>query len=183
MENASAKFLFYPPGHPYPQRSIKHCMVFERRTSIMATFEKTIFINAPVGKVYEYTINPENWSHFYNGLSEAESVHGKGEVGTIVKSSYSMMGMHFPITIEVTESQLTADGAIWKGNITGSFPTKQTSRYIAKDGGTELTFDIDSVPPETLFTKILDKLVTDKMEENSTQHTLENIKAICESAQ
>ena len=149
----------------------------------MATFEKTIFINAPVEKVYEYTINPENWSHFYNGLSEAESVHGKGEVGTIVKLSYSMMGMHFPVTIEVTESQLTADGAIWKGNITGSFPTKQTSRYIAKDGGTELTFDIDSVPPETLFTKILDKLVTDKMEENSTQHTLENIKAICESAQ
>lgn len=84
--------------------------------------------------------------------------------------------------IEVTECKRTDDGgAIWSGDITGSFPTKQTSRYVAKDGGTELTFDIDSVPPETLFTKILDKLVTDKMEENSTQHTLENIKAICES--
>ena len=148
----------------------------------MATFEKTIFINAPVEKVYEYTNNPENWSHFYNGLSEPESISGKGEVGTIVKSSYSMMGIHFPITIEVTESKRTDDGgAIWSGSITGSFPTKQISRYVAKDGGTELTFDIDSVPPETLFTKILDKLVTDKMEENSTQHTLENIKAICES--
>ena len=116
-------------------------------------------------------------------ISVAENVSGKGEVGTIVKSSYSMMGIHFPIIIEVTESQLTDEGAIWKGNITGSFPTKQTSHYVAKDNGTELTFDIDSVPPETLFTKILDKLVTDKMEENSTQHTLENIKAICESAQ
>ena len=149
----------------------------------MATFEKTIFINAPVQKVYEYTINPENWSHFYNGLAEPESISGKGEVGTIDKSGYSLMGIHFPITIEVTECQLTDDGAIWSGNTTGSFPTKQTSRYAAKDGGTELTFDIDSVPPETLFTKILDKLVTDKMEENSAQHTLENIKAICESAQ
>lgn len=147
----------------------------------MTVFKKSIFINAPLEKVYQYTINPENWSHFYNGLSEAESIKGKGEVGTIVKTKYSMLGMHFPVTIEVTACEMTPEGAKWSGDMTGSFPSKQTSTYVPKENGTELTFEIDSGgTPDSLFGKIIDKLVTDKMEENSAMHSLENIKAICE---
>ena len=71
----------------------------------MTTFKKSIFIDAPLEKVYQYTMNPENWSHFYNGLSEAESISGKGEVGTIVKTKFSMLGMHFPVTITVTAAR------------------------------------------------------------------------------
>ena len=68
--------------------------------------------------------------------------------------------------------------------MTGNFPSKQTSTYVPKDNGTELTFEIDSGgTPDSLFGKIIDKLVTDKMEENSAMHTLENIKAICEHAE
>lgn len=147
----------------------------------MTVFKKSIFINAPLDEVYLYTINPENWSQFYNGLSEAERIKGDGEVGTIVKTKYSMLGIHFPVKIEVTECEMTSKGAKWSGNMTGSFPSKQTSIYVPKDGGTELTFEIDSSgTPDNLFGKIIDKIVTDKMEENSAMHSLENIKAICE---
>ncbi len=149
----------------------------------MTVFIKSIFINAPLEEVYKYTINPENWSQFYNGLSEAERIKGDGEVGTIVKTKYSMLGIHFPVKIEVTACEMPPEGAKWSGDMTGNFPSKQTSIYVQKDNGTELTFEIDSSgTPENLFGKIIDKLVTDKMEENSAMHTLENIKAICEGA-
>lgn len=149
----------------------------------MTVFKKSIFINAPLEEVYKYTINPENWSQFYNGLSEAERIKGDGEVGTIVKTKYSMLGIHFPVKIEVTACEMTPEGAKWSGDMTGNFPSEQTSIYVPKDNGTELTFEIDSSgTPENLFGKIIDKLVTDKMEENSAMHTLENIKAICEGA-
>jgi len=149
----------------------------------MTVFKKNIFINAPLEEVYQYTINPENWSHFYNGLSEAESIKGDGEVGTIVKTKYSMLGIHFPVTIEVTACDRTSKDAKWSSEMTGGFPSKQTSIYVPKDNGTQLTFEIDSGgTPNNLFGKIIGKLVTDKMEENSAMHTLENIKAICEGA-
>ena len=147
----------------------------------MAHTKQTIFINAPLEKVFHYTINPENWAHFYNNLAAPKKIDGNGDLGTTVEADYAIMGMHFPETIQVTECEITDSTAKWTGMLSGSFNAKQSSYYEAKDSGTELTFEIESYIPDDLYGKITDQLIYERLGRISAAHTLKNIKAICES--
>lgn len=149
----------------------------------MAQTKQTIFINAPLEKVYRYTINPENWAHFYNHLSSPKKIDGNGEVGTVVEADYAIMGMHFPETIQVTECESTDGTAKWTGMMSGSFNARQSSYYEAKDSGTELSFEIESYIPDDLFGKITDRIIYERLGKNSAAHSLENVKVICESSE
>ena len=147
----------------------------------MAHTKQTIFINAPLEKVYRYTINPKNWAHFYNNLASPKKIDGNGDVGTEVEADYAIMGIHFPQTIQVTECELTDSSARWTGMLSGSFNAKQSSYYEAKGSGTELTFETESYIPDDLFGKITDRFIYERLDKNSAAHTLENIKVSCES--
>ena len=142
--------------------------------------KQSIFINAPLEDVFQYTINPENWAYFYNNLAAPKRIDGNGEAGTVVEADYAIMGMHFPQTIQVTECELSGSTARWTGMMSGSFTAKQTGLYKAVDNGTELTLDIESYIPHDLFGRITDRMIYERISRNSANHTLENIKAICE---
>ncbi|HSJ39216.1 MAG TPA: SRPBCC family protein [Planococcus sp. (in: firmicutes)] len=147
----------------------------------MAHTKQTIFINAPLENVFRYTINPENWAHFYNNLSSPKKIDGTGDLGTVVETDYAIMGLHFPVTIQVTECEVTDRTAKWTGMVSGSLNARHSSYYEAKDLGTELTFEIESYIPDDLFGKITDRLIYERMDRKSAAHSLENVKMICEN--
>jgi uncharacterized membrane protein len=153
----------------------------KKRRDFMTIVKKSIFINAPMEKVHYYGRNPNNLVLYYDGLSEPKDISGNGEAGTVGTYRYSTMGMHFSITVKVTESALLPENCITKSEISGSFSGKMTAAGKAKDGGTEITFELEYTTPGSIFGKIADKLVLDKKQEESLQRTLENFKAQCEA--
>jgi coenzyme Q-binding protein COQ10 len=148
----------------------------------MAHIHKSILIHAPVDKVYGLARDPERWNAWWVGLSEPEEVKGRGETGTIVKHNYTMAGLTFPVTSQVLEDKRDDKKAQWRGKIEGPFAGQHEWTYIAKGSDTEVTTDIDYTVPGKALGKIADKLVVERLQEKSTEHTLENLKLLCESA-
>jgi len=143
----------------------------------MGTLQKSITINMPADKLHKYMKNPTNWSHWYANLSEAEKITGEGEAGTIVESKYSVLGVSMPITTEVLESTVN----VWRGKISGAITSEQSFELVPRENGTEINMKSEYSIPSGVFGKVADKLVVEKIIEHSIDHTLENLKLICES--
>ena len=148
----------------------------------MAHIHKSILLHAPVDKVYDLARDPQKWNAWWVGLSEPEEVKGKGEAGTVVKHKYSLAGMAFPVTSKVLEDKKDDKKAHWKGQIEGPLAGQQEWTYVAKGSDTEVVADVDYTVPGNAIGKIADRLVIERLQEKSAEHTLENLKLLCESA-
>ena len=146
----------------------------------MAHLKKSILIHAPVEKVYALARDPNRWATWYVGLSEPEEVSGEGEVGTVVKHSYLLAGMRFPVTSRVLEDHISPEGGRWKGKIEGPLAGEHTWVYTPKGGDTEVTVDIEYTVPGSALGRIADRLIIERMQERSLEQTLENLKMVCE---
>jgi coenzyme Q-binding protein COQ10 len=147
----------------------------------MAHVRKSIVIGAPIEKVYAFARDPERWNTWWAGLSAADEVRGHGENGTIVTHSYAMAGFTFPVTTRVIEDRPGPRQARWRGEIEGSLAGQLVWTYTANGGVTEVVADIDYTIPGKALGKVTDKLVVEKMQERAIEHTLENLKLLCES--
>jgi len=147
----------------------------------MSHLKKSIFINTPLKKVVDFGTNPNKWALWYAHLSGPEKLTGEGEAGTKGEFKYSLLGIHLPMTVEVKESVTTETSHFWKGTFEGPLSGVQTFSYLSKDNGTDVTVEIEYTVPGSILGKIADVLIIEKLQENATIHTLENLKAICES--
>ncbi len=147
----------------------------------MSSLRESIFINAPLGKVAGYGMDPKEWAHWYAHLSEPIKLTGDGEAGTVGEFKYTILGVHLPMTVEVKECSHGSDKHVWKGTFEGPLSGTQTFTYLDKDGGTEVVADIEYDMPENIIGKVANLLVVEKIQENATIATLKNLKAICES--
>ena len=146
----------------------------------MPTIKRSIWINAPVTTVNEIARDPEHWGHWYAGLSDPKEVNGTGEVGTAADYTYEMIGMHFPVTIVVNEDFISPSECRWTGLIHGPLAGRLHCLYLAKDGGTEATFEIEYTVPGKVLSLIINSLIVERIEENALEHTLQNLKVLCE---
>lgn len=147
----------------------------------MAHIHKKILIHAPVEKVYALARDPKHWNAWWVGLSEPEKIEGKGEKGTIVKHHYALAGMDFPVTSRVVLDDADPKEAHWKGEIEGPLEGKHEWTYKAKGKDTEVETEINYTVPGKAIGKLVDKLLFEKMQERSAEHTLENLKLLCEA--
>lgn len=146
----------------------------------MAHIKKSILIHASVEQVYALARDPHRWATWYAGLSEPEEVTGQGEVGTVVKHNYLMAGVRFPVTSRVLEDHIGPEGGQWEGKIEGPLVGEQTWTYRPKNGGTEVTADIEYTVPGSALGRIADRLIIERIQERSLDQTLENMKLLCE---
>lgn len=146
----------------------------------MASAHQSIFIQAPIDEVFQFAKKPANWTSFYNHLSKPERIEGTGEAGTEVETVFSIVGLRFPVTINVVRCERDGDEGFWEGIITGSFIAHQKSHYRSMDGGTEAVFELEIDLPHSAFDRFTERLVYDRLERNTLRHTLENLKAACE---
>ncbi len=146
----------------------------------MAHLKKSILIHAPVEQVYALARDPRRWVTFWVGLGEPEELTGQGEVGTVVKHSYLMAGMRFPVTSRVLEDHIGPEGGRWRGKIEGPLAGEQTWTYTPKDGDTEVTADIKYTVPGSALGRIADRLIIERMQEQVVEQTLGNLRLLCE---
>lgn len=147
----------------------------------MIKIESRIFIDAPVENVYKYAANLENLPHWAVNISDVVFEKGKSELGTIANMTYTMLGVHLPVTIEVTKYDVTNQGYVWKSKISGEVEGEQTWSYFAKDKGTEVEMTLTSTIPLKAICIISDKQMIQKIVENAFKHSLDNLKFFCEN--
>jgi uncharacterized membrane protein len=148
----------------------------------MAHLKKSILVQAPLEKVYALARDPQRWTTWYLGFSGPEKLIGAGEVGTIVKHSYLMSGMHFPVTTRVVEDRVSPQGAQWKGVVEGPLAGEHTWTYTPKKGGTQVTVDMEYSVPEKLVSAMVDRFIIEYLQERSMEQTLLNLKLLCEES-
>jgi len=146
----------------------------------MATIKKSILVETSLDKVWGVATDVNRWSSWYAGLSDIVQMTGDGGVGTVVEQRYLMAGMEFPVTTEVLEADKGPKRARWKGTIGGPLHGEQTFTYTAEGTGTRLTADMEYTVPGSVLGKFADRLIIERMQANSLEQTLENLKAICE---
>lgn len=147
----------------------------------MKSVKKSILIMATANDIYSLARDPERWGHWYANLAAPKIKNGNGEVGTIVECQYNLLGIHFPMSIEVTEDYSSAQECRWTGLIKGPISGKQRCIYQQKDQGTEVIFEIEYSLPEGIIGKIADGVIVEKLQANSMMQTLESLKIFCES--
>jgi coenzyme Q-binding protein COQ10 len=148
----------------------------------MAHLKDSIVIAAPVEKVHGFASDIKKWPVWYVGLGEAESVEGNNSPGTVIKQSYTFMGMHIPVTSTVVENSTDADGGRhWKVENEGSLAGWQTWDYLPKEGGTLVEVDMEYAVPGSVLGKVADRVFIEKSQERALRHTLENLKQLTEA--
>ncbi|MDE4084415.1 SRPBCC family protein [Planococcus maritimus] len=148
----------------------------------MWNIKKSVYIDRPIDEVYHYAINPNDWFQWYAGLSEPENLVGQGETGTTMDMKYTMLGMHLPIEVEVVETGKDGSGYIWRGTVKGAITSDQFWTYIPEGKGVEISLDMNYELPGKLVGKVANKLIIQKLMNNSMEQTLNNLKAVCETS-
>lgn len=147
----------------------------------MWNVSNTIFIDRRVREVYTFGTNPKLWYQWYAGLSEAEDLIGIGKKGTSMNLKYYFFGRSLALHVLVVENAPSGEGYIWRCIFSGAFDGTQTWRYIPKDGGTEVQFEMNYELPGSIFGKLANTIYIKKLMYNSVEQTLRNLKDISES--
>ena len=145
----------------------------------MADITRTIEINAPVDKVFEYVSDYQNWSEFYEGLSDVKPVtESTSSSGSKFIYKTRSAGMTFAVGTEFHDF-VKNEG--WTGK---SFKgVKHQTKWIFRDknGKTEFTHGVIYHLPILYGGKLLDWLFMKSSYERTIEKSLENVKRVLES--
>jgi ribosome-associated toxin RatA of RatAB toxin-antitoxin module len=144
----------------------------------MPKIEKSIVINAPVKKVFDYVSNPELMPEWLPGMVEVKDVKlTKEGVGSTYKWVYKMAGMRFKgenISEEyIPEKKMVARS---KGGINSLW----TWNFEPHNDGTKIDLVVDYTVPVPVLGKIAEALVL-KQNTREAGLAIANIKAKMES--
>ena len=142
----------------------------------MATVKKSIKINAPVEKVFEY-LTPENLPEIWPSLVEVKNVKKLPNGGYSWDWVYKMAGMRFTgfsEHIEFVPNERTVSQS------TGGIESKITWEYQPEDDGTMMTSTVEYNVPIPLLGKLAESIIV-KMNENEAEVILANAKARLEA--
>ena len=116
----------------------------------MPMIRKSITINAPVEKVFEYISNPENMLEWWPNVTAIRDVtrHGEKQMWTW---DYKMMGLHFTGTAKVTCSRLNYERRV---ESKGGMEAEWYWGFSPVDGGTQLRWVIDYTIPMPVLGKV-----------------------------
>ena len=139
----------------------------------MPKLEKTITINAPVEKVFSYLQdNPTNLLQIWPSLVAVEDVQQLPNGGTSFRWAYRMAGINFKGTSEDIE-YVSNQRVITKTK--GGIEATYTWTFRSKDGGTEMTVEVDWTVPVPVLGKLAEALIV-RQQERGFDLVLANLK-------
>jgi len=145
---------------------------------IVAEIKKSIFINAPVEKVFDLALHQERIPEWLAGMEAVHDVPpGPPEVGTTYKWTYNMSGMRFQGTNTVTEIVPNARFVVQS---TGGIDSTWIWTYEPREGGTLLTCEMSYTVPGGGLGKFADKLLVERTNVKNLERSLANIKKLIE---
>lgn len=145
----------------------------------MAHITRSININAPLSKVFDYVANPENWTRYVTSLLSVKNISSKvPDSGTTFEWVYRMLGVNFSGKGSIVEYEKNRRFVL---RMEGSFPIKETYLFEDAKGNTNLTFEIDYEMPGRLLGIIKNSRIIEKLNMKEADAVLEKIKALCEA--
>ncbi len=143
----------------------------------MAHIEKSVTIDAPLAEVFRYASNLKKVSEWFP-LDTRNPTHELAEKGAKYDWSYNMVGVKFEGTAEFTDVVPNERARL---KTTGGIPSQWEYRYASDGTRTTVAVTVDYEVPGKVLGKIADKLVVERVNANTVEHALANLKAICES--
>ena len=137
----------------------------------MAKVERSITINAPVEKVFNYIEDPMNNPEWVPSIMEITDVSGSG-VGKHHRWTYKMAGVllkgETTFTEHIPNERIVSQS---KGGVTSTW----ILNFKTHDGGTMMELDIEYTIPIPVLGKIAEKIVL-KRNEREADLAISNIK-------
>ena len=138
----------------------------------MKKVEKTITINAPAEKIYNYVGNPENLPEVWPSLVEITDVQSLPNGGNSNRWAYKMAGIRLEGTSEDTER--TPNERI-VSKTKGGIESTQTWVVQPEAGGTKVSFIVEYTVPIPVIGKIAEVIIV-KMNDREADTMLANLK-------
>ena len=144
----------------------------------MAQITRSIKINAPLSKVFDYVTNPGNWIKYVTSLVDVRNLSSNiPEAGTTFEWTYRMLGINNDGTGKIGDFEKDKKFSM---EMEGAFPIKEIFTFQGDENLTELTFDIQYDVPGKVLGVIADKLVVERLNVNEIEAVLNKIKDLCE---
>ena len=145
----------------------------------MAQITKSIKINAPLAKVFDYVSKPVNWTRFVTSLYDVRNVSNElPEAGTTFEWTYRMLGINNDGIGKIGDYKKNSRFTM---EMEGSFPIKETFTFQGDDSLTELTFDIRYEVPGKVLGVIADRLLIERLNVKEVDAILNKVKDLCEA--
>jgi uncharacterized membrane protein len=143
----------------------------------MAKITKTITINAPVEKVFDFMNYPGNLPEIWPSMVEVKDIKPAAVGSYNFSWVYKMAGLRFEGASETTE--FIANKRIVTKSTKGINSTFAW-QYEPKDGGTKLTVEVEYIVPVPLLGKLAESFII-KQNEHEADAMLANLKARMEA--
>lgn len=144
----------------------------------MFTISKKIKIKASPKDVFEFVVDPDNWTKFVTSLINVRDVKPKkARKGTKFKWTYRMMGVNFHGDGEITD---LVENKSFAMKMEGKHPIAEQYTFTKVDGGTELSFEIEYDLPGKVMGVVAKTGLVDKMNKKEAENVLSKIKMFCE---
>jgi uncharacterized membrane protein len=145
----------------------------------MSRVERSIRINAPPDKVFQFAADYQNWEAFFEGVSDAKPTTEKtwGDGARFVYKA-TVMGIPTPVGTEI-HSFVENEG--WRGKSFKGLEHRTQWIFERVDAGTEFTFAVDYRMPVPILGAILDRLFVNREWESIVEKSLQNLKGILET--
>ena len=145
----------------------------------MPVVENSIVINAPMEKVFGILDDPERYPAFFAGVVGISDVSRTEErIGDSGSMKYSVLGIHFDVQFTI---QAWEENKAIVSRLEGAFPGKVTTTFNEQDDGVKVTQTFDYTIGGGVLGRALNAVVVERMNERNAQHTLENLKTLCEA--
>jgi uncharacterized membrane protein len=138
----------------------------------MKKVEKTITVNAPAEKIYNYVGNPENLPEVWPSLVEVTDVQSLPNGGNSNRWAYKMAGIRLKGTSEDTE-RVPNERIVSKTK--GGVESTQTWVVQPEAGGTKVSFVVEYTVPIPVLGKIAEVIIV-KMNDREAGSMLANLK-------
>jgi uncharacterized membrane protein len=142
----------------------------------MAKVKRSVLVDAPVEKVYNYLVDYKNQPDWIPSTVEVWDASEPG-VGQTFKWKYKMAGIL--IEGETTMTELVPNKRIGF-KTSGAVASEWLMVIDAKEGGTEVELNIEYTIPVPVLGKVAEKIVL-KRNEKETDLAMENIRMTLES--
>ena len=145
----------------------------------MTEINRSIKINAPLDKVFQYTSNYKNWSEFFEGVSDVkpitETTRGNG-----TKFIYKVKDLGMKVAVG-TETHEYKENEGWRGKSFKGLEHQTQWIFEKSNGNTEFTFIQGYKLPFYLGGKLFDILFAEPAWIKIIENSLYNLKRIMET--
>ncbi len=139
----------------------------------MIRVEKSVSINAPIAKVFDYMADPKSNLDFMPGMMDVKDIHEtKNHIGTHFRWTYKMAGLRFEGETTVLE-WIKNEKVVTQGK--GGINSKWFFTYTPTEAGTALSLVVEYDVPIPVLGKIAEAVIR-RQNEREAELALSNIK-------